>query len=646
MEKTGLKIILVIILVGIWGISSAQHKEKKFGRISKQDLAQKVCKIDTSAHAEILYERGKYSIDITKGNFRAYYVLHKIIKIYNKNAYHLADINLPYNERTESFTKIKACTYNLVNGKIVKSKVRNKSIIKEDVVDHYKVKKVAFPDIKEGSIIEIFYKKILPITYNLPTWHFQTDIPVRYSECKVYIPDMFTFKKEMKGYIDIKNNLSTSMMPGLSMALNKYIYYGENIPAFKDEDYVACSEDYISKIEFTLESYRDNYNVEHPISSDWKTICHKLRLNDNFGEVFKKRNCVIRLVNSLVNDSMDEDTKLNTIFAYVRDNIKWNERYSIRADKKFKKIIEKKTTSSGGVNLFLIALLKQAGFECNPVIISTMSNGRNVFNTPNLSKYNHTIACIQYQDKRFYLDAIDKYSSVNLLSYKDVGGGVLIKDNRFETFDIKNKTISNKYMKISSILDEHGVLEGKAVSQSNNHYASKFRSSFKDEDKRIVNLEKGVSDFTVEDYTLSSIKDNSKAIKEEYSFIWGEDNEDLGTIYLPALLHYSKLKNPFTSQERILPVDFSFRTFDKYMIHIVIPENYTVEQIPKSINVILPDKSTRFVYSCKAGKGIISISSSLKILRNTYFKDEYLPLSNLFDIMVKKYSEYIVLKRK
>lgn len=646
MKKSGLRIILIIMLVGIWGNSFAQQDKRKFGKISKKDLAQKVCVVDTNACAEVLYNRGSLLLDVERGRFSAIYEEHKIIKIYNKKAYDLADVQLSYNDRTESIPSIKACTYNLVDGKIVKSKVKKKSILIEEVVGRYKNKKIAFQDVKEGSIIEIIYRKRMPISYNLPSWYFQSDIPVRYSEYKVSIPDMFTFKKNLTGYVDIKNDYKTSTLAGLDMYLNRYIYFGENIPAFKDEGYIACKDDYVSKIEFTLESYRDSYNAQHSICSDWKTVCEKLRTSDNFGEVFKKRSFIKEIVKGIVDENMDDETKVNKIFAYVRDNIKWNERYSLRTDKRFRKISEKKSTTSGGVNLFLIALLRHAGLECNPVILSTKSNGRNLFNIPNLSNYNHTIACIQYQNKRYYLDAISKFSSANLLSYEDVGGAVLIKDNRFETFTLKNNPMSSKYMRISSTLDENGVLEGKAICQSNNHYASRFRQSFKDEDKRIVDLENGVNDFVIEDYSLSSINDNSKPIKEQYSFVLGEESEGLGTIYLPALLHYSNMKNPFTSEERLFPVDFSYITSDRYIINIVIPENYIVEQMPKSVNVVFPDKSSNFIYSCSANKNIINISSSFKVLRNNYYQNEYFALRNIFDIMVKKYSEYIVLKRK
>ncbi len=58
----------------------------------------------------------------------------------------------------------------------------NSTIFEEKVNDHWRVKKFALPDVKEGSVIEYKYKIISPYFFNLHDWDFQQRIPVIYSE--------------------------------------------------------------------------------------------------------------------------------------------------------------------------------------------------------------------------------------------------------------------------------------------------------------------------------------------------------------------------------------------------------------------------------------------------------------------------------
>jgi hypothetical protein len=56
-------------------------------------------------------------------------------------------------EDEEILEKLKAITYNLENGKVVETKLENKSGVFEDKLDKKnKIKKFTFPNIKEGAL--------------------------------------------------------------------------------------------------------------------------------------------------------------------------------------------------------------------------------------------------------------------------------------------------------------------------------------------------------------------------------------------------------------------------------------------------------------------------------------------------------------
>ncbi len=69
-------------------------------------------------------------------------------------------------------------TVNLENGKAVKEKLRNESIFVNRVTEGIYETRIAMPDVKVGSVIDLEFR-----FQGIPAeWRFQEEIPVRYSE--------------------------------------------------------------------------------------------------------------------------------------------------------------------------------------------------------------------------------------------------------------------------------------------------------------------------------------------------------------------------------------------------------------------------------------------------------------------------------
>ena len=81
-----------------------------------------------------------------------------------------------------TYILVKGYTYNVVNGKVEKTKLGKDQIFKEDITDFSKRMKVTMPNVKAGSVIEISYTIISKLWAYLRDWNFQKDIPVLQSE--------------------------------------------------------------------------------------------------------------------------------------------------------------------------------------------------------------------------------------------------------------------------------------------------------------------------------------------------------------------------------------------------------------------------------------------------------------------------------
>jgi hypothetical protein len=78
-----------------------------------------------------------------------------------------------------------------------------------------------------------------------------------------------------------------------------------------------------------------------------------------------------------------------------------------------------------------------------------------------------------------------------------------------------------------------------------------------------------------------------------------------------------------------------------------LPEGYIVDELPKSIIVKLNEQEDgQFEYRISESGGTISMRSRVQLKRAYYMPDEYEILREFFNLIVKKHSEQIVLKKK
>ncbi|GAA6766774.1 hypothetical protein AAFH68_27170 [Flavobacterium sp. CGRL1] len=129
---------LFIFLFLLFSASKIEAQEFKLGKVSIAELEQKVHPKDSSAAAAILYKRGKSRIEYNDSD--GFFLLTEVetrIKIYKKEGYDWANQSVTYysvkNESRETVSISDVVTYNLVNGKIEKTKLKSDGEFNEEV---------------------------------------------------------------------------------------------------------------------------------------------------------------------------------------------------------------------------------------------------------------------------------------------------------------------------------------------------------------------------------------------------------------------------------------------------------------------------------------------------------------------------------
>lgn len=637
-------LLTLLFAFQIYTISDAQVKKVKFGKISQTELESKISPIDSNAHAEVLYTKGDTRFLFSSQGLKIETTVHSRVKIYDKEGYGHSDINVHYYEGKESVSNIKAYTYNLDGDNVVKTKLEKTGIFTEKASKNHRIKKFTLPDIKEGSIIEYKYRITSDFFFHLRPWGFQRNIPVRYTCYTVVIPEDIIYSHNLSGYEAIERVKKGTVINGIYA--NEYIYTGHNIPAFPNENFISCRHDYLSKIEFELQSTKTN-GMFRDYTGNWKTIHKSLMNNPNFGLAMKRKAAVKKLLPEIIKDCQNDNEKIKSIFEFVRKTILWNESYSIYAYRKYNKILQEKSGNSGEINLFLITMLKTAGIKCDPVIISTRDNGRIKPGAPNISKYNHCICCVHINDEDIMLDATDDHTSIDLIPYNDYNDiGVIINDQNAETISLKNTKVSSKYVTINASYKENGQMTGNLIAKYNNYKAHSFRKSYSNDEDNISDIEKSMEELSLQNYKTQNLKDKEKDIIESYDFTLGEDDELPSSLYLNPLLFFTTKNNPFKIEDRKFPIDYPYPEIEYIIIDLEIPEGYQVQELPKNISAVTPDKSCAFIFNFSVIGNKLKIMHQFKVLKTLFLPTEYKTLKQFFEILIKKQSEKIVLTKK
>src|SRR5258708_2055252 len=193
----------------------AQDKSPvRFGKITPADFDLSNRKFDSGATAVVIADIGSSEfVGNMKGWFSLEFKHYKRIKILNKNGFDAANLEIPLYfscNVEEKLQGLKAVTYNLENGKVVETRLDDKSVFTDNMSKHLKQKKFTFPALKEGSIIEYSYTQSSDFLFNLQSWEFQGEYPCLWSEYEVGLPNFFQYVTLSQGFVPYDVNTTSS----------------------------------------------------------------------------------------------------------------------------------------------------------------------------------------------------------------------------------------------------------------------------------------------------------------------------------------------------------------------------------------------------------------------------------------------------
>jgi hypothetical protein len=641
-------LLLSFLLLGSFRLCGQKNSDvPAFGSVTKEELLKNECDFDKNAEAVIIFDvedvrciQYPQSV-ITEINRRVR------IKILKNKGLDQANINIPYirSDDEESIGDIKAQTYNLdQSGNIVITKIDRKSIFDKAINKMLSQKVFSFPEVKIGSILEYSYKISATLSAELRTWNFQHSIPVQLSRYSIDFPTDIEVNSQAHCILPVETQSKDNDYRTIKTFTMK------DIPAFRDEPFITCEEDYEQRVDSKIVAYTVS-GTRHSLGRSWWTVANSLMSDEDFGLQLSVKIPNTQNLDSSLKTMQDPYQKMMAIYRYVRNNILWNGNISIWALHGVKNTWKDKKGNSGDINLLLINLLKSAGLTAYPVLVSTHENGVIDQTNPTRRQFDKVIAIVYIHDQPFVLDASDEFISPKLIPLDVMYSvGFLIKDSIniqwdwLSIWDARQKYFNQ--IVIQGNINEQGVMDGEATLYSYDYSRA----------ARMPVLKKGKSKF-IEKYLTA----NNVAIHEDSVSFVNEENDTLPLIqkfnfnqtlsssgdykYFVTNLFTGLEKNPFVAETRFSDVFFGANQKFIILESFFLPNGYVFDELPKNIRMMLPDTSIVFTRIIQSQSDRLSLRIELEFKKPIFNADEYGNFREFYKRLYGMLNEQIVIKK-
>lgn len=655
-KRTLILLSLLLIITGLKGFAQKNFQPNlKFGNTpTKEEWEITTCPYDKDAKAVILCSIVDVAYNYVQGTFKLEYNIKKRIKVLSQEGVDVANVSIPYYSSSdksvseEHIRSIKATAFNMVNGKLEKTKMGNNLIFEERIDKKHMRTKFTIPQVKTGTIIEYQYVKDSEFFYQIDDWYAQEDIPALYTSYEIEIPDILVFNLEQSG----ANHLQVSIQPD-SRAYNLnaealqtqcYKFIGQNIPALKADKYVWCPEMYANKVGFELRSIEIPGSYYKNFSSSWKDIDEALMKDDDFGDRIKRSNPLKEEMAAARIDTISNfNQKLATTFQLLHKYVKWNGSYALLGNSS-RNVLKEGKASNADINFLLMNMLKTLNIKTTPLVLRSRNEGNLPLSHPSIESLNTFVVGIYENDSTMHVmdgSAIDGYIDilppVLLTNAHEINGGQinLMKNVQERISDI-----------VKAELKADGKLTGSFQKRYQNQASLAKKRAFKEAKDSTEYVKQIATDLEARilRYKLKNIRKFSPQVEQYLEF--EKDGEPADVLYLSPILDKPFDKVPFIATERTMPVEFNAPLYQTYLAQIKLPNNYTLEETPQSVFLRNQSNTMSFKLQYQLIDNMLIVNYTFNIRKAFFAQNEYSDLKSFMEDVYNNLKAIVVLKKK
>tara|TARA_R110000787_G_scaffold3540_2_gene13789 strand:+ start:987 stop:2933 length:1947 start_codon:yes stop_codon:yes gene_type:complete len=647
-----MKRITILFLLVSSLVYSQKKRSTKVGSVTKEEVQMASYEKDTTANALVLYEHANtYLSERDNLDFKTDYY-HRI-KLFDRKSFHRATVKIRLYQKEKS-KDIEAYSYNIEDGVVKKTKLVAKEIFKNQLDENWKEVVFTIPNINEGTVIEYQYSVVTPYL-SIDDWYFQSDIPKLESDFSISYLGNYKYNSRLIGFQKFSKNEQKVEkrcvnIPGVGYGNCANFYYGmQDVPAFKEEDYMLSKENFLSRISFDLISITNTDGRIKKYTQTWKDA--DMSIKDDFldGQTSKKKFFFKNLPKPIL-EITNPLEKAEKIYQYIQNRFAWDGRYWTQKRINLKEVFEERNGSVDAINLSLYNSLQAANIESYIVMIATRNRGLPTRLYPITTDFNYVIVKAVVGDKTYFLDATDKFLPFGQIPLRSLNGEgrVLdfIKGSYWEEIQPAVKTSTK--ISVNVTMDENVVFTGNISVEKKGYHAIDTRRDLSKmgEDDYLENLENTSVDYEIEDYKVQNLNDLNESLLETLKLESDEGAVSSDKILINPFLFYRFSENPFKLKTRNYPVDFGYPTRYTYIISLKTPKEYKVTKKPETVGFKLPNNGGMFLLRVGEVKdGTITLNYRYQIKKRIFSTEEYHYLKEFLNKIIKIQASHIELEK-
>jgi hypothetical protein len=656
-------------------VLQAQEKSNyQFKKVTEADFQWPNVITDSSAGVVVLADVGRTEfVGNDEGGFSLIYKRHKRVLI-RKFHYTWEDDLILYLEKgdkgPEKLQSLDITDYYLVNGAISEKKYDTKEQIRNinQQLGNSIGRSITY---SQDCIVDMSYTIQSFYVSNLRGWDFQTTVPILYSEYSVSIPDIFGYATLRLGSIPLETIASDKRMQ--SFAARKFAgpagyetggvshdeLYNVNVlmhdrkwilrnaPAIYFDIHRATHYSQINSVEFQWTENRNTNQSAQPVLYGWKTVKERLLSQENFGLVYLNENIWLEeTVANITKGLVGSEEKARSCYRWVRDNFKCTDQSEIylTIGLTLKDIFQRKQGSVSDINLLMIAILRKAGIQANPVLLSWRSRGVLLFDYPILHKFNYLVVEANLIDKKVLLDAAEPLLGFGLLHPECYNGPAwVIGEEVVKRINLSADNYIEEEQTIANLKVNDQGLTGSISKTYGIPGSFKIRQKIKESGEASIGryLQAALGKQTI----ISELMIDSNLLKEEpiainYEIQVKAKGDSL--VFEPV---FSDEHLIIINPDRTDPVEMPYTRNLVYVMNLEIEKGYQVVKLPKSVKYQMNGQEAVFEFQCVQSGQTIQLRSKIQIKKANFSEEAIEALRDYIQFVAQKLYEPMIIKR-
>lgn len=635
----------ILIILFFIGFSDAysQKKVKPFhvSELKKGDLSNSTFKDFPDAKARILFDYGELKFIPIEERYIIERSRHLRIKFLEDTVWSAHKLGLTSFEKDDLISIIH---YSLEDGKVKEKEIKmdwpsfNKyTAITKEVVGF-----------KSGDILDFEFIERLESVEDFPSWQFEYEIPVDYSEWYAEIPGMFKYRPIFKGYVPFLLNSSEILKDENKnwveidgFYVYQYRFVCAEIDPFEKVIYSPSSKNYLTSVDFYLEGIETFKSQKAVAGQSWEQVASQLYRDEKIIGKIKKFNAS-EIIKEL---DLDSNQMRNTyvIYNWLNDNTSWNGDIGIFAEQSLDELIQSRSGSIADINLTLIALLEEAGINARPVILRTIDQGEVNMEFPNSSQFNYLVCWIDIQGKKLLLDASEDCLVVGILRAICLNNRGLVVTPRFEEWvDLEETRVAKFKIVTHASIQDDKLISFVQISKLN-YYAYEDCQNFNNL-RELVKIEPGL---VISNVKLSKRDSILSGNRIEFDCDADSIVSKSGSTWTFEPFWFERIKSsPFNAKERKYPIVFPYLFEYHWNFIFTFSDNIEILDFPENDFIAISDNTIQFTYQVIPLDGVLQLNAQLSILRRRYKPYLYEEILEFYEDIYEKFTNELKIKVK